>query len=864
MTAPGVPPVNGSTAAIEAAPGVVSLRAAIAEGRLTLGGLATTVRVSAVVALGLVLVACLAILAAALSVPLPGGIHLVPGTLVGEDAPVSVSNLAVAGFLVGLAPASAVLVASALVIPRRSSRAVVLAVAGVTLSIGAPVLAQLPLAWAIAAADPRGPWLVAAGGGGAVAASLLLALGGVLLPGDGLTRPASRLVVLLAAAPGVLLAATYLLGLLGSASMPSPRPSGMETFPDVVHIAATAVAGPLYGALARLLPLVLAPIVLWEAATWARASRAELAAPIVRRVDGLPWLLVGLVVAKLGWLALGYAGQLPASIGGEAEAWGVSAAKGPLAWLIAGAFATGAAVWLMHRSSPAIVERDVRPGMWFVVGGFSAGSVVGGACVVLAGILLLLPVEGPFLATIRLGSLAADLIAPVQVATVPAALLAGLVLLRRGHASPGGFLAIAGAWMAPRALFVVAEATGLVPPGAANPLGVDLATLDTLITVAVAALAAVLVAGHRTGADAGTLALVLAVSTLMAHGATLVPTAVVPVLVLAAVLFPPFRELVFGSHELNKPSPVRPARVLGSLGRLGAVLLVVAGTRTIVGNPEQGGAMGQLGQLLFGPPYAALLVAAVITVRRRRPGAIEVAEGALVVPEPEPEPHADVVPEPARGVVAQRGVAAERGVATEPAPDAAPRPAPGRPIARPVLGLAAGIAGLAIATALAGLVVDPLVGRAWTPMPTPAPGPSATPSPAADDAALLEALVPEVNARMTALQALVTEHVGGASEAELAAVGDELSAAATDDIAWLMAQPVRACFMPYRDAMARHLAAYRDFGAAVASVGRGTGSDAEINRLVDEVAASLDLVLDRLGAALPACGVTGASPSAVP
>ncbi len=836
MTAPGVPPA-GATAPGPGAPGGVSLRAAIAEGRLHLGGLAPAVRWPAVLALALVVAASLAILAAALAIPLPGGVLLLPGTLVGETGPIPVSNLAVAGFLVGLAPASVALVASALAVPRRSTRLVILAVAGVNLSIGASGLAQLPLASAVANVDPLAPWTIALGCGGAVAASLALGLAGLLPPRDGLAGHSSRLVTALTGVPGLLLAATYLVGLAGSATMPTPRPSGMEAFPDILHVGAAAVAAPLYGALARILPLILAPIVLWEAATWARASRAELAAPVVRRVDRVPWLLVALVGAKLGWLALGYLGRLPASLGGAADAWSVAAGRGIGAWLIAGVFAAGAAAWLGVRTSPRIDERGIRPGMRFVVGGFTAGSVIGGACVVAAGILLLLPVEGPFSAAIRLGGLAADLIQPLQVATVPAALVAGLVLLRRGHVATGGFLAVAGAWMAPRALYVTALATGLLPPDAANPLGVDLVTMDTLLTVAVALLSIVLVAGRPTGADAGSLALVLVVSTLMAHGGTLVPSPVASVLVLAAVLFPPFRELVFGSRELNEPSPVRPARVLGSLGRQGAALLLVAGTRTVVGGGGETG-FQVLGQLLFGPPYAALLVAAVITMRRRRSGAIEIAEGAVV--------------------------AANPAQATRPA-DTTDRAVP-----RPALGLAAGVAGLAIAVALAGLVVDPLVGRAWEPVPSPSPRAGATPSPATSsapggpatsDIALLKALVPAVNDRMTALQQLVTDRLGTTSGSELATAGDELEAAAAADLAWLAAQPVAPCFAPYRDALGRHLAAYRDVGAAVAAAARGTGTETEINRLVDEVAASLDQVVNTLDAALPACGVTAPSPS---
>ncbi len=841
MTAPGVPPDRETAADPAAASGAVSLRTAIAEGRLQFGSLAPAARWPALVALGLVILASLAILAAALAMPFPGGILLLPGTLVGERAPVPVPNLGVAGFLLGLAPASMALVASALVVPRRSTRIVILAVAGVNLSMGASALAQLPLASAVAEVDPLAPWVISIGCGGAIVAALLLVLGGLVPPPDGLARPASRLVTALAAVPGLLLAATYLVGLAGSVAIPTPRPVGMEAFPDVLHVGAAAVAAPLYGALARILPLVLAPIVLWEAATWARASRAELAAPIVRRVDRAPWLLIALVTAKIGWLALGYLGRLPESLGGAAGAWSGSAGRGIVAWLIAAIFAAGAAIWLAYRASPRIDERGIRPGMRFVVGGFTAGSVIGGACVVAAGILLLLPVEGPFTAAIRLGGLAGDLIQPLQVATVPAALVAGLVLLRRGHVATGGFLAVAGAWLAPRALFVVvAIATGIVPSDAANPLGVDLVTLDALLTVVVAALAAALVAGRRTGADAGSLALVLAVSTLMAHGGTLVPPAVASVLVLAAVLFPSFRELIFGSRELNEPSPVRPARVLGSLGRQGAALLLVAGTRTIVGGTDETGVQA-LGQLLFGPPYAALLVAAVVTMRRRRPGAIEIAEGAVVAPDPGRQPV--------------------------------------RPGVRPSLGLAAGATGLAITVALAGLVVDPLVGRAWEPTPTPGASASAAPSaapsgtaiptlapnlPTPEDLALFRALVPGVNDRMTALQQIVTDHIGTASGAGLATAGDELSTAATDDLAWLAEQPVAPCFAPYRDAVERHLAAYRDFGAAVADAGRGTGSDAEINRLVDEVGASLDLVVDTLTAALPACGVAPVSPSPTP
>jgi hypothetical protein len=109
---------------------------------------------------------------------------------------------------------------------------------------------------------------------------------------------------------------------------------------------------------------------------------------------------------------------------------------------------------------------------------------------------------------------------------------------------------------------------------------------------------------------------------------------------------------------------------------------------------------------------------------------------------------------------------------------------------------------------------------------------------------------------MTALQALVTERVGPASGADLAAAGDALAAAAAADLEWLMAQAEQPCSAPYRDAVARHLAAYRDLGAAVAAIGRGTGPESDVTTVIGEVETTLDLVLDTLEAALPACGVT--------
>ena len=72
---------------------------------------------------------------------------------------------------------------------------------------------------------------------------------------------------------------------------------------------------------------------LWEAATWARASREELATPVVARVDRRPALLAGLLAAKAGWLVLGFAGLLPASLGGASGAWARSLDAGAVALL---------------------------------------------------------------------------------------------------------------------------------------------------------------------------------------------------------------------------------------------------------------------------------------------------------------------------------------------------------------------------------------------------------------------------------------------------------------------------------------------------------------------------------------------------
>jgi hypothetical protein len=103
---------------------------------------------------------------------------------------------------------------------------------------------------------------------------------------------------------------------------------------------------------------------------------------------------------------------------------------------------------------------------------------------------------------------------------------------------------------------------------------------------------------------------------------------------------------------------------------------------------------------------------------------------------------------------------------------------------------------------------------------------------------------------MTALQQLETwtasaPHPGGAG-------GGRRRPPAARGPSWLAAQPVAPCFTPYRDVVALP-AAYRDIGAAVAAV-RGTAGGGD--QPPGEVSASLDLVVDTMAAALPACGVT--------
>lgn len=591
-------------------------------GRLSLAGLDRPSRALAWLAMAAGAGAALVILASGAGVALPLGADLAPGPPFAEhDHPVAVPRLVVLLLLGGLAVGAAAL-ASAVpgrARPYRWATAALLGLAGA--AVGAQLVKSADLILIVEGIAPPGTVEVStvarAAGWLAIAAasSAFLALG---------ASPSSLrwLASGLAAGPYLLALAVYAASGLGASAALTPEAQAADpSFPPVLTAQALAAIPGLLVASDVQLPLV--ALGYWQAVAWARATRRDIglrAGRLARRWPELLGLLVGL---KLAWLALGYLG-LPGltALGLDAPAWAESRADGPLEWGLALALAALAGWWLASARRFPVTERGFGAATWLLAGGFSAWFVVGSLLVLVGRAAQVVP-EPRIIETIAslVGTITEN--GPLsQVFTFALAGLVGLALLRRGDRSPALFLLVAAAWAAPRAVTLTREL--IIGETVASSVGhVELATLDTAVTLVIAVLAAAWERGRQTAADLQALTLVLVVSTLLAHGGTLVPAGWSAGLFYLALVFPLAYGLLFDSEALNAPGAdrsARGARVLRSLGLQAAVLALVA-TAVAMGWSAPGSSLAdEAGKLLFAVPFTVLLVAAAISASDGRSG----------------------------------------------------------------------------------------------------------------------------------------------------------------------------------------------------------------------------------------------------
>jgi hypothetical protein len=460
------------------------------------------------------------------------------------------------------------------------------------------------------------PWvLLLAGWLGIVAA-----LGVALVP----LRLAARRPWLLSA----LAAAPFLLGLVayaGAGRSINLSPAERAQFPDFPSaLSPRAETAGSVVVTVTLLGFAVAFLLLWQAAAGVRGTR-DLAVAVARwsRLGG--WVLGVALALKLLWMGLGYTGLLPRVLGGDPSIWSPSRHDGLVSWGQALLLAVIVAWWLVRRPAGRIDDGRLSVAAWGLALSLTLLLLVGAAAILLQGVIAPLPGD-------RLGERSRQVVAWVteQVPwnaplVVWTALPAGLVLLlwpsgRRDRSFALLLLAFA-AWSLPRA--VVATRLVLDPKTtlSANQAGLlDLVTLDTAITLTVAALAVLWWLGRQRGAGPGALLAVLVTSTVLAHHASLTPLGWRQALFYAALVFPTVYQFLFDAEPLNRPGPARVTRVLAATG-MAAVVVTIAATRLAIGFDRYSPVIANdPGRMLFAVPFAAILLAAHLQQQARPVG----------------------------------------------------------------------------------------------------------------------------------------------------------------------------------------------------------------------------------------------------
>jgi hypothetical protein len=386
-------------------------------------------------------------------------------------------------------------------------------------------------------------------------------------------------------------------------------------------------------------------VTIWQAVLGARAARdvagvlgqmgpvGTSAASKIRAGHAAGWLVAGLLVVKVAWIAAGLRDVLPAILAGENGVWRGLRTDGWLSWTFAVA-AAGLVAWWLWRGA---------------FGPADEGPLVGAA----AALVVALTVPEIAFQLMSLGytsGLAGDWAFQtakwIEVATPWSLPLVGLgagvaaVVLAARHRAGSAvlLLAVFAGWLALRLPLLVKDLLEFpwYPwdyslPSELNgqrPGWINIATLDAALTVALLALAVVAARRH----DRRLLTAVVVVTiagTLMAYGAALSGGVLVAgVGAYVAFVLPIGYQFLFDAQALNTPGPRRVGRVFAvvALATVGLTVAVLRGAR---GAPSAANDLAMGGALLSVP----VVVASVAILLNRR----------FHSREPEPSPGESVV-----------------------------------------------------------------------------------------------------------------------------------------------------------------------------------------------------------------------------
>ena len=576
-------------------------------------------------AVGTILVACLAIFLVGLSGSLPGGYVAGPGNLQAEAAPIQISVLAVVLTCLGMAIGGITVSVAALEPGGLTSRLPAVLVALMLVGIGGMVL----ITWRAASIFNQtlaSAYLTV----GVVA--IVCALGLVMA----LFTPARRWRWL---APGFASIPFLALLLVFVAGSYDTRPIGDELnaaypdYPDVLSMAGIIGAPVVFmvGIATSLLVLV----TFWQTTTWSKASAQQLGIRVARVAERSWWLLPAILGASLIWLVAGVAGRLPLPLGGSSDVWRSIRHDTLPAWLYAAALTAAVTWWLMRGDrTTRFNSRPIdRYAAWAVVAFTAVTMAIGihetfAPLVGAVGPLVPVPEGQPISACITdslpQGASAftrclASFVSAQQTvwlfAVTTAALLIGIVLVRRDRSNLGAlFLVLLGAWSLPRAYTSMVATVGgdSVLHGLPRFDAPQPETFGATITIMVAALAFLWWSGHQRMVGPGPLTIILVVTGVLLHGNTLLPTAPIGWLLSLVIIFPVLYELSFDSEGLNEPSGEQISRLLSSVGLRAVIIVILLAAVSIDLGELTSGIDRQVAFVLLAPPFAAIIVATVI------------------------------------------------------------------------------------------------------------------------------------------------------------------------------------------------------------------------------------------------------------
>jgi hypothetical protein len=389
-------------------------------------------------------------------------------------------------------------------------------------------------------------------------------------------------------------------------------------YPEILQELTLPPAAPVASAITAVIASLgfwLAVLFLWQAIAGAQAAR-DVGALSTRMADAIPYLLATLLIAKIGWLVVGYLDGLPRVLGGESESWEASRDDGIVSWLMAACLAGAAGFWLIRDAGGGRLHGEgVRKAAAWIVAGFT-GALLLAATALLGVAISMIDADsesGIRQALFDAGDWFGSRQLATQVVTVYLAGLAGtyLVVRKPAYRLAGVFLLIFFFWAFPRALDITITWGGS-PDG--SPGRAELATLDATVTLCVLALYIGRSRFKWPVSDA-TLMTVLVGSTAIAYAGVLLSSAWSDGAFYVGLIFPGLYLILFGVRAIQ-PSDPRLASKLLARSAAAAGLLVIAAVQIGVGfaGPDQP-TDAAIGRLLLAPPLAAVLIALALSSR---------------------------------------------------------------------------------------------------------------------------------------------------------------------------------------------------------------------------------------------------------